>query len=147
MPHEVVAVDVVARPTLVVAARTTWAEFPRLWKPLLDEVWGCLRACGIERGCPNVMLYRDDIPNVEVGVVMDGRCNLTGQVVRSSLPSGRVATTVYRGPYSGLAEAHAAVIEWCDANGEHVTRTRWEIYGPHADDPSELWTEVYWLLG
>ena len=23
---------------------------------------------------------------------------------------------------------------------------RWEIYGPHRDDPADLWTEVYWRL-
>jgi hypothetical protein len=23
---------------------------------------------------------------------------------------------------------------------------RWEIYGPHDDDPARQWTEVYWLL-
>jgi effector-binding domain-containing protein len=92
------------------------------------------------------MLYRDDIPNVEIGVLTDRRCSLTGRVVRSSLPSGRVATTVHEGSYSGLGEAHAAVLEWCAANGERATRTRWEIYGPHADNPSELRTDVYWLL-
>ena len=24
--------------------------------------------------------------------------------------------------------------------------TRWEIYGPHDDDPAQLTTELYWLL-
>ena len=28
-----------ARPTAVVAATTTWEEFPALWSKLLDEVW------------------------------------------------------------------------------------------------------------
>ena len=23
---------------------------------------------------------------------------------------------------------------------------RWEIYGPHNDDPAQQWTEVWWLL-
>jgi hypothetical protein len=23
---------------------------------------------------------------------------------------------------------------------------RWEIYGPHKEDPAKQWTEVYWLL-
>jgi len=35
---------VAARPTLVVAAHTTWPEFPGLWRPLLDEVWAFLRS-------------------------------------------------------------------------------------------------------
>jgi len=60
--------DVVARPTAVVGTATTWQQFPIVWKELLDEVWACLRAGGINSGCPNVMLYLDDAPNVEVGV-------------------------------------------------------------------------------
>ena len=44
------AADAAARPTLVVPATTTWREFPRLWKVLLDEVWDCLRAGGIRGG-------------------------------------------------------------------------------------------------
>ena len=56
---------VAARPTLVVAAHTTWPEFPGLWRPLLDEVWAFLRAAGITHGCPNVMLYLDDDPHVK----------------------------------------------------------------------------------
>ena len=88
MSHEVRVTQVAARPTAVVAAATTWQEFPALWKELLDEVWACLRAGGVRGGCRNVMLYLDELPV---------------------------------GP-------------------------RWEVYGPHHDDPRELWTEIHYLL-
>ncbi|MEN3304986.1 MAG: hypothetical protein V7603_1188 [Micromonosporaceae bacterium] len=146
MGHEVSVRSVAARPTAVVAARTTWPEFPTLWKVLLDEVWACLRAGGVNRGCPNVMLYRDDVPNVEVGVELRRPCPLTGRVVASTLPAGRVAATVHRGPYAGLGSAHRAVLEWCAAQGLPPAGPRWEIYGPHRDDPAEIETEVYYLL-
>ena len=57
MGYEVSLADVGSRPTAVVAATTTWPQFPRLWGQLLGEVWDCLRAGGIQRGCPNIMLY------------------------------------------------------------------------------------------
>lgn len=38
MNYQVTVTDVAARPTAVVAATTTWREFPALWKELLDEV-------------------------------------------------------------------------------------------------------------
>src|SRR5215472_10380332 len=66
MDHEVTIVDVVARPTAVVPATTTWQEFPKMWRQLLDEVWACLRSCGISRGSRNIMLYWDGTPKVEV---------------------------------------------------------------------------------
>jgi effector-binding domain-containing protein len=130
----------------VVAETTTWPDFPMLWKPLLDEVWACLRASGIERGCPNVMLFRDDVPHVEVGVELRRPCLLTGRVVASTLPAGEVAMTVHKGPYAGLASAHRAVLDWCAETGRRPAGPRWEIYGPHAADPAELATEVYYLL-
>ncbi len=146
MSHEVIVTRVAARPTAVVKATTTWREFPRLWTVLLDEVWSCLRAGGITHGCRNVMLYRDDVPHVEVGVELLQPCPLTGRVVASSLPEGQVAMTVHRGAYAGLGEAHEAVIDWCAAHGLRRAGPRWEVYGPHSDDPAEVWTEVYWLL-
>jgi effector-binding domain-containing protein len=146
MSYEVTVEDVVARPTAVVAAATTWQAFPTLWGELLGEVWACLRAGGIDRGCPNVMLYLDDVPHVEVGVELSRPCALTGRVVMSALPAGRAAATVHRGPYPGLASAHRAVIDWCAAQGQRRAGPRWEVYGPHHDDPAELRTEVYYLL-
>jgi len=135
-----------ARPTAVIAATTTWRRYPSLWPELLGEVWACLRAGGVNRGCPNVMLYLDESPRVEVGVWLRVPCELTGRVVRSELPAGRVATTVHRGPFQEVGEAHHAVIEWCAANRERLTGVRWEIYGPHRDDPREQTVEVFWLL-
>jgi effector-binding domain-containing protein len=146
MSYEVSLVDVEARPTAVVAATTTWQQFATLWGSLLGEVWDCLRAAGITRGCRNVMLYRDDVPNVEVGVVLDQPCPLTGRVVASTLPAGTAATAVHRGSFAGVGAAHDAVRQWCVDQGRRPTGTRWEVYGPHHDDPAQQWTEVYWQL-
>jgi effector-binding domain-containing protein len=146
MSHEVTVTEVASRPTAVVAATTYWQEFPTLWRGLLDEVWACLRAGGIHRGCRNIMLYRDDVPHVEVGVELRQPCPLTGRVVASSLPAGLVARAVHRGPYTGLGAAHQAVHDWAAAHGRRLAGPRWEVYGPHHDDPAEVWTEISWLL-
>jgi effector-binding domain-containing protein len=146
MAHEVSVAETEALPTAVVPATTTWPAFPRVWRELLDEVWACLRAGGVDRGCPNVMLYLDDTPRIEVGVWLRVPCDLSGRVVHSELPAGRVATTTHRGPSHTIGDAHRAVIDWCRANRERPTRVRWEIYGPHRADPAELTTEVFWLL-
>ena len=135
-----------AAATAVVRARTTWPDFPTLWPSLLDEVWTCLRAAGITRGCPNVMLYRDEVPNVEVGVLLTRPCVLTGRVVESSLPAGSVATALHRGPNDRLGATHHAVVQWCDAQGCRPAGPRWEIYGPHRDDPELIEVRVAYLL-
>jgi effector-binding domain-containing protein len=146
MDYEVSLAEFGSRRTVVVAAATTWPEFPRLWGQLLGEVWDCLRAGGIDRGCRNIMLYLDDAPTVEVGVLLDQPCPLTGRVTSSALPAGTTAMTVHRGPFGGVGAGHDAVGAWCDAHGHRPSGIRWEIYGPHDDDPAQQWTEVYWLL-
>jgi hypothetical protein len=98
MDYEVSRTDVGSRRTAVVAATTTWQDFPALWGRLLGEVWDCLHAGGIYRGCRNIMLYRDNVPNVEVGVLLEQPCPLTGRVVASELPAGTAAMTVHRAP-------------------------------------------------
>jgi effector-binding domain-containing protein len=146
MDYEVTIVDVPARPTAVVAAVTTWRDFPTLWRQLSGEVWDCLRASGIERGSRNVMLYLDSTPSVEVGVLLDQPCVLTGRVVASTLPAGTVATTVHSGSFAELGAAHDAVVAWSEVHGHELTKIRWEVYGPHNDDPAQQWTEISWLL-
>jgi hypothetical protein len=133
-------VDASARPTAVVAATTTWPEFPGLWKVLLDEVYA------VVDGKTNVMLYRDDVPHVEVGVLAPAGFVPRGRVIASALPGGRVARAVHRGPFTELHAAHRAVLDWCAAHDRQPAGPRWEVYGPHHDDPAEVWTEVYYLL-
>ena len=135
-----------ASPTAVVVQTTTWEEFPRLWRVMLDEVYGFVRGGGTTQTGHNIMLYRDDVPTVEVGVQVDGPFVASGRVTPSELPAGRVATTVHRGAYDGLGAAHQAVHTWCAAHGHELTRTRWEIYGDWRDDPTALETEINYLV-
>jgi effector-binding domain-containing protein len=144
--HLVELRTVPASPTAVVAVSTTWEEFPGLWGSLLDEVYAFVRGGGATQTGHNVMLFRDDVPTVEVGVQVAGTFVGAGRVVPSELPAGTVATTVHRGPYDGLGAAHAAVRAWCADHGHQLTGTRWEIYGDWREDPSELETEVAYLL-
>jgi effector-binding domain-containing protein len=136
-------------PTAVVAETTSWDEFPRLWRGLLAEVWAVVRDSGLAAG-RNVMLYKDDVPSVEVGAEVSGPFAAPGRVVASALPAGRAATAVARGEPSpaSLARAHTAVREWCAQTGHDLTGIRWEMYGHWREDqdPALFETEVYWLL-
>jgi effector-binding domain-containing protein len=136
-------------PTAVVAAEVTWAEFPVLWRPMLDQVWSFLRGGAPERlyrDGHNVMLYKDDVPNVEVGVQVTGSFDSVGRVAASSLPGGLVATATHIGPVSALGGTHQAVREWSDANGYRAAGPRWEIYGDPDPATGDFLVEVFWLL-
>jgi effector-binding domain-containing protein len=149
--HVVEAATVDPRLTAVVAQATTWAEYPGLWPRLLDEVYAFVRprpALGGPGPGPrwaNVMLYKDDAPNVEVGVLVAAAFPGEGRVVVSQLPGGRVARTVHRGDYAGLAAAHDAVHRFAAASGLELAGPRWEIYG-HPDGDRNPDVEISYLL-
>jgi effector-binding domain-containing protein len=146
MTYQITVATAAARPTAVIAATTTWQEFPALWRRLLDQVHASVTWGGPGRKGRNVMLYRDDVPHVEVGVELDQPAEIRGHAVRSTLPPGRVAMTVHRGRYEDLGAAHSAVLRWCAEHGLDTAGPRWEIYGHHHDDPDRRETEVYYLL-
>lgn len=148
----VTLVTVDARPTAVVARTTTWKQFPTVWGPLLDQVYGFVRSrTDLATGdgaelWQNVMLYKDDRPDVEVGVLVSGVFQPEQPVIASELPGGEVATATHRGDYARLGVTHDAVREHVASHGRELAGPRWEIYGHWRPDPSELETEVFWLL-
>ncbi len=141
-----------ARPTAVVAQATTWREFPSLWGSLLSQVYDFVRprpelatGTGNQRW-QNVMLYKDQRPDIEVGVLVARPFQGEGRVILSALPAGEVATATHRGAYESLGLTHDAVRDYAAANGRELAGPRWEIYGHAGPDPSEAETEVFWLL-
>jgi effector-binding domain-containing protein len=136
-------------PTAVVIAATTWAEFPKIWGPMLDKVWTFLRSDAPEslyKQGHNVMLYKDDVPNVEVGVQVNGSFDPVGPVVASILPGGLVATATHTGPITEIGDTHAAVCEWSKVNGYQLIGARWEIYGDPDPSTGHFDVDVFWSL-
>jgi effector-binding domain-containing protein len=151
--HVVETVTVAPRLTAVVAQTTTWQQLPAVWKQILDEVYAFVRPREELAPTPgpgpqwhNVMLYKDDAPSVEVGVLVGRRFAPDGRVIPSQLPGGEVAMTIHHGDYSALGGAHEAVHRFAAARELELTGPRWEIYGHGDVDPSALTTEVYYLL-
>ncbi|HEY5116926.1 MAG TPA: GyrI-like domain-containing protein [Nakamurella sp.] len=136
-----------SRPTAVIAAATTWREFPRTWRVLLDQVHAGVRWAGSGRKGRSVMLYLDDLPHVEIGVELDQPATFDGPIVRSSLPAGRVATTVHHGSYDFLGASHDRLVGWVREQGLELAGPRWEVYGHWHEDPRQLVTALTYLLG
>jgi effector-binding domain-containing protein len=67
-------------------------------------------------------------------------------VSASLLPAGEAATAIHRGDHAGLGASHDAVRAHVAARGRDLAGPRWETYGHWREDPSELGTQVFWLL-
>jgi effector-binding domain-containing protein len=149
MTVEVTARTFEPTPTAVVAAATTWADFPNMWGPMLDQVWTYLRTDapeGLYKHGHNIMLYKDDVPNVEVGVQVTGSFAPSGPVVSSMLPGGHVATATHTGPIASIGDTHRAVCMWSTANGYRLAGPRWEIYGDPDPSTGDFDVDVCWSL-
>jgi effector-binding domain-containing protein len=92
------------------------------------------------------MLYKDQRPDVEVGVLVTAQFEPEGRVIASELPGGQVATATHRGDYAQLGVTHRAVCDYVAAEDRELAGPCWEIYGHAQVDPNEQVTEIFWLL-
>jgi effector-binding domain-containing protein len=106
---------------------------------LLGKAWDFVKKSGVKSDGQNVAIYRGGM--IEAGPRVFEQCE--GAV---TTPSGLAAGTVHMGPYEQLGNAHAAIREWCSANGHALEGTNWEVYGHHEEDPAKRRTDVFHLL-
>ena len=138
--------QVESRETAVVRRRASLEELTQVVPRACGEVWEFLRSFAHTRTGRNLALYLDDEFHLEVGVEVFEPINSNEQVVSSSTPAGTVATALHTGPYHRLPEAHRAIRLWCEEQGIPLAGPNWELYGPWKNDPTELRTDVYYLL-
>jgi hypothetical protein len=145
----VIAKTIEPTPTAVVAAAATWAEVPAMWRPMLDKVWSFLRGGapeGLYKQGHNIILYKDDVPSIEVGVQVSGSFEPAGDVVPSALPGGLIATATHTGPIALIGDTHREVREWSKAMGYRLAGPRWEIYGDPDPSTGDFDVDVFWSL-
>ncbi len=121
-----------------------------------NQVYQFIKEAGLAKAGHNVIVYKNDQTGmagghpaefeIEVGVQVAGPFTGNGQVICSSTPQGRAATTLHPGPYERLGQAHTAVMNWAKAQGHLFTGRSWEIYGDWQENPNDLTTQVFYLL-
>lgn len=116
--------------------------------PAIEELRATIEAQGRSQVGPVFTHHLTTSPDrfdFEVGIPVDRPISKAGRVTPGELPAGKVARTVYRGPYEALFEAWSAFSEWFRDQGLTGTGTLWERYvqGPETDpDPSTFETEL-----
>lgn len=128
-------------PQWIAAARgpLVKGQVPATMLALLGQAWDFVKKSGIKTDGHNVAIYRRDM--IEAGARLLEKYD--GAV---ETPSGLAAMTIHMGPYQMLGNAHAAIREWCAANGHVLEGTNWEVYGHHEEDPARRRTDVFYLL-
>ncbi|MCC6523408.1 MAG: GyrI-like domain-containing protein [Polyangiaceae bacterium] len=134
--------------TAVIRLTVPRAEIQKVMGPAIAEVLGALAAQGIAPAGPvfsHHFRMSPDVFDFEVGVPVAAPVKPVGRVQASELAAARVARTVYRGPYEGLATAWAELTAWVEAGGHRPAANLWEVYaaGPESSpDPTSWRTEL-----
>lgn len=143
--------EVVIAPRLVAGVRASvprgrvGQEFGRH----LDQVYAAGRDGAVQLDGQNVFIYRDLIDGVltvDFCVGVRAPFDAVGAVRPLHTPNGIAAMTTHVGDYGRLGEANAAIVAWCRANDRKRAGPSWEIYSHWNPDPSQLRTDVYFLL-
>lgn len=123
-------------------------EMRKVFGPAVGELMAALAGQGVK---PSSAIFAHhlkmspDTFDFELGVKVDAPVKATGRMKPGALPAGKVARTVYSGPYEGLSSAWAAFDAWLRANGHEKADSLWELYsvGPQATpDPAHWRTEL-----
>jgi effector-binding domain-containing protein len=146
MQYQVQVQQVASQLTAVVRGRAQSKDFPTLIPQGCGEVWNYMRSAQLPRPGRNMALYLDCGINYECGVEVFQPFVGNDRVVCSSTPAGTVVTTAHWGPYQRLGDAHQAIGNWFAARGLSTAVVNWEIYGHWTDDPSQLRTDIFYLL-
>jgi AraC-like DNA-binding protein/effector-binding domain-containing protein len=150
-----------AQPVLVIRQRVKLSEIGSALAEILPSVFKHAQQTGaaiagqpftryLEWG-PGLVTIEAGIPVVAFGDNSpDARsASSRSEIVADCLPGGPVATVTHSGAYEKLAEAHAAIQQWIEAQGLLPAGPPWETYTTDpADypDPQDWKTDVFWPL-
>lgn len=146
MEYDVHVEQMESTTTAVVRRRASLNELKTVVPQGCGEAWQFVRSAQLPRPGRNLAVYFDDAIHLECGVEVTEPFAGNERVVCSSTPAGTVATAMHLGPYHRLGEAHDAIRQWCREHGYALAGPCWELYGHWNDDPSQLRTDVYYLL-
>ncbi len=140
--------DTDARLIAVIHLTVPRSEIQNVMGPGLHELTAAVAAQGIAVTGPwftHHLWIEPATFDFEIGVPVAAPVAPAGRVRPARRPALRVARTVYRGPYEGLAPAWGEFDAWIVAHGHTPAGDLWECYaaGPESGpDPATWRTEL-----
>ena len=118
--------------------------------PMYGKVYGYMGAKAINPVGPPIALYFSEPgPDWEIGVAVPAPKGTLGQdaIVSTTLPGGKMVSTMHIGPYEKLNESWNALTDWMKKGDYKPAGPGREVYliGPSLEsDPSKFRTELLW---
>jgi AraC family transcriptional regulator len=152
MDYSITKKEIAPQPVLMVRRRVKPSEIAATLAEALGLVFQYAQRTGAALAGQPLTRYLEWGPGLitmEAGMPVVALVSGEGDVAADTLPGGLVATTTHAGTYDKLAEAHAAIQVWIEAQGLVAAGAPWESYVTDpADypDPKDWKTEVFWPI-
>ncbi len=139
------------QPVLSVRTRTAVGNLPQELGKAFGAVLQYLGEIGENAAGPAFAAYYNmDMENldVEMGFPVAKPIAGRGIVQAGTIPAGKQASGIYKGPYSQMEPVYNAMNAWLGENGQEPTGVVYEFYynSPMEVPESELLTKVVFLL-
>ncbi|MEH7107854.1 MULTISPECIES: GyrI-like domain-containing protein [Bacillaceae] len=135
------------QPVLTIRVKTTMDLLPKLIGESFMQITSYLNELGEGPiGAPYAAYYNMDIQNVEVevGFPVAGLFPDRDKIRAGLIPPGKVASYMYKGPYSEMESAYQEIINWIADHGYERSDVYYEYYynSPGEVEESELLTRI-----
>ncbi len=83
--------------------------------------------------------------DIEIAWPVQGKASETDEIKYYTLPGGKMAKIIHKGPYQDSASTYETLMSWIEKNGKRITGPLREVYlnDPREVRPEEILTEIY----
>ena len=151
MTYKCELVDQTAQPTLSIRTTTSIKELPQE----LGKAYGALGQYMGElgeqpAGAPYAAYFTFSMESmdIEIGFPVGGSLPGKSEIQSGEIPAGKIAQTMYTGPYNKIEPAYNALTAFVEQQGYEATGVAYEFYlnDPGEVAPEELLTQIVFRL-
>ena len=139
------------QPTLTIRTRTAVQNLPQVMGESYGTIAQYLGELGEHpAGPPFCAYYNMDMQDldVEIGFAVAKKLAGSEDIQAGEMPTGKMASCVFTGPYVEMAPAYEALAAWIEKNGYEPAGIAYEFYlnDPGEVTPEELMTQIVFPL-
>jgi effector-binding domain-containing protein len=140
-----------AQPVLSIRTRTSAGNLPQELGKVYEAVYKYISEIGAKPlDSVFTAYYNMDMEDldIEAGVTVSEAVEGRGEILSSEIPAGKMASCMYKGPYSGMGPVYDGMNKWMSENGHTPTGICYEFYynSPQEVPESELLTKIVFPL-
>jgi effector-binding domain-containing protein len=151
MTYKCELVDQTAQPTLSIRTTTSIKELPQELGKAYGAIGQYMGELGEQpAGAPYAAYFTFTMESmdIEIGFPVGGSLPGKGEIQSGDIPAGKIAQTIYTGPYNKIEPAYNALTAFVEQQGYEATGVAYEFYlnDPGEVAPEELLTQIVFRL-